>query len=143
MNKKTIAAVTILSITIFAIAGASNIYATDGYFFGRFNLLERLSAKLGISEDVVEKALKDIHVERLEEAVKEGKISEEQKQLLIEKQEEYSKRLEDIKQLPENQQKEALRELKRDMHEWKKDNKSNLPGKHRGPWMGMWNHMQW
>ncbi|OQB06456.1 MAG: hypothetical protein BWY19_00268 [bacterium ADurb.Bin212] len=95
MNKKIIIPAVVLSVA--AIAGT--IYATGASAsFGRGQeMTSQLAEKLGIEESSVENAMEEIRSdqqaemksrqeERLQEAVDDGKITAEQKQLLLDRQ---------------------------------------------------------
>lgn len=95
MNKKIIIPAIVLSVA--AIAGT--IYATGASAsFGRGQeMASQLAEKLGIEESSVENAMEEIRSdqqaemkarqeERLQEAVDDGKITAEQKQLLLDRQ---------------------------------------------------------
>lgn len=91
---------------------------------------ERLSEKLSLPEDTVQNALSDIQTERrkermddkLSQAVKDGIITEDQKNKLIEKQTEMHKK---------------MSEARSEFEQWAKDNNIDLQKLHGNNAMGM------
>jgi len=71
-----IAAVAALTITLFAVASAGAQEGEDGSPVQSF--VSRLAGKLGISEDQLTTAVKDVELEMGDEALAEGRITEEQ-----------------------------------------------------------------
>lgn len=97
-------------ITSFALLGviAVSVNNVNASFYGleKDTIVSTLSQKLGVSEDKVQKAFDEIHKDRrtemetqyqnmLSQAVKDGKLSDAQKQLLIDKYKELLSQRED------------------------------------------------
>jgi membrane-bound lytic murein transglycosylase B len=71
-----IAAVAALAVALFAVASVGAQEGTDGTPVQTF--VGKLAAKLGISEDQLATAVKDVELEMVDEALAEGRITEEQ-----------------------------------------------------------------
>jgi hypothetical protein len=59
--------------------------------------------------------------QKLSEAVRDGKITEEQKELLLAKHDEIQRRIDDIQKLPEHLRIEAMEILNEETRQWLKD----------------------
>jgi len=95
MNKKVMIAVFSIFAVSAVIFSAGSVYA-NGFGLRDNNFLKSLSSKLGIGEEKIQSALDSMHSEkqserqkqfedRLNQAIKDGKITEKQKQLILEK----------------------------------------------------------
>jgi hypothetical protein len=109
-------------------------------------IVEQLAEKLDLEPEEVFKAFEDINKERKEEfqkgfghkldgAVEEGYITKEQKDALVAKKEEVSEQLQQIKDLPPDERKEALKDIADDLKEWAEEN--DIQFKHLFPVAGM------
>jgi hypothetical protein len=96
-------------------------------------IVEQLAEKLDLETEEVFEAFKDINKERKEElkknfkhkldkAVEEGNITKEQKEALAAEKKELSERLQQIKDLPPGERKEALKDIAGDLREWAEEN---------------------
>lgn len=109
-------------------------------------IVEQLAEKLNLEPEEVFEAFEDIHEERKEEfeksfghkldrAIEEEYITEEQKDALIAKKEEVSEQLQQIKDLPQDEREEALKDIADDLKEWAEEN--DIEFKHLFPVAGM------
>jgi len=115
MNKKTI----ILSIAIVGVLGAGTIFAQT-------SLSDKIVNRFGLNPDEVHQVMHEHRTEmvgdRLGYAVEDGKITEEQKELLLEKQEEMREGREALRDLEPEERREAMHELHEEMREWAEEN---------------------
>jgi hypothetical protein len=96
-------------------------------------IVKQLAEKLDLDPEEIFKAFKNINEERkenlkknfeekLDEAVEEGDITEEQKEAVIAKREEVAEELQEIKDLPLSERREAMKDITGDLKEWAKEN---------------------
>lgn len=112
------------------------------------NMMQRLSEKLGLNQDKVKTAFSEIRTERqaeaktqfeanLAQAVTDGKITEDQKNYIMEKHTAISAKQDEVKQLQD------------ELHTWATENNINLPimggmmGKGRGMGRDMGGRGNW
>jgi len=121
MNKKYI----ILSIAIVGLLGA-------GIILAQTSLGEKMANRFGLDPDEVHGVIMEHRQEmmenRLVNAVENGKITEEQKQLILDKKEEMRDEFEDIKDLEPEERREAMQELREEMREWAEENEFPFRG---------------
>jgi hypothetical protein len=109
-------------------------------------IVEQLAEKLDLDPEKVFEAFNDINMERKEEleknlghkldrAVEEEYITEEQKEALAAKKKEVSEQFQQIKDLPPGEKKEALKDIAADLKEWLEEN--DIDFKHLFPVAGM------
>ncbi len=135
MDKKYYIAAAVLAIVGASIIGASNVSAqnTDA----RQNMIKSLAQKLGLEESKVQTAMNSIRTERqaemqkkieanLSKAVKDGKITEAQKQLILKKHTEMKAEREQYKDSKQNltpeQRKAEMDKKKIELETWAKEN---------------------
>lgn len=91
-------------------------------------MIERLAEKLGLNSDQVETAFEEVHQEqaeaRLDDAVANGDLTEEQKALLLQKQEEFRAQMQEInsESLTFEERQEARETLREEMQTWAEEN---------------------
>ena len=96
-------------------------------------MVEQLAEKLDLDPEEILEAFKDMNEERkesleknfeekLDKAVEEGNITEEQKEAIMAKREEVAEELQDIKELPSSERKEAIKDIADDLKEWAEEN---------------------
>lgn len=135
MNKKLI-----LPIAVLAIAGAA-LFGTSAYAQssqnGYGNMTQKLAQKLGIEESKVQAAFDEIKVEhhknmeqklneRLDQAVEDGKLTQEQKALILAKHAELQQQRESEREQVQNmtpEERKAFMENRREeMAQWAEEN---------------------
>ncbi len=135
-----------LLATSLATAGMAGILLVGGVAFAQTtnapnNLAQAIASKFNLNKDDVQKVIDTQHQERmtshLDELVKNGKITEDQKSKIIAKQIEMKPKMEAARELTNDaERKKAMDALKSEMQKWEKDN--NIPtnliglGGHRG-----------
>lgn len=136
VNKKVV-----YVITSFAMLGviAISVNNVNAGFYGleKETIVSTLSQKLGVSEDKVKKAFDEIHKERhsemseryeemLSQAVKDGKLTEAQKKLLIAKHDElFNQReanFEELKNLSPQERRAKMQKRREDLEIWAEKN---------------------
>ena len=135
MNNKYYIAAAVLAVSAAAVIGASSVSAqnTDG----RPSMIKSLAEKLGIDESKVQTAMNAVHSERqaemlkqfearLTQAVKDGKITEAQKQLILKKHEELQKSREALKTMTPEQRRAQLTTWRTELEKWATDNKIDV-----------------
>ena len=135
MDKKYYIAAAVLAIVGASIMGASAVSAQNADV--RQNMIKSLAQKLGIEESKVQTAMEAIHTERqaemqkkmevnLTQAVKDGKITEAQKQLILKKHAEMKAERENWKESMQNltpeQRKAAMEKKRAELQSWAKEN---------------------
>jgi preprotein translocase subunit SecD len=119
MNKKIIMAVVIAAFIGLVIFGTTTIQAQTTKPNGFTNIISSLAKKLGIGEDRVQSAFDSIrderqaqmqkaYEERLNQLVKDGKITEAQKKLILAKHQEMQKNQQANKNKMQTQRQELL-----------------------------------
>lgn len=146
MNKKIIipaAAVLIAGAAIYT----SGQVSAQGFGSGQDTLIQKLAQAFGKSEDEVKEVFEEMHdehkvemqerqEERLDEAVASGEITEDQKQLILNKHEELKAQHEADFENKDNLSKEEWGELKQsyqqDLEQWASENGIDLQYFHQG-----------
>lgn len=127
-----IAVATIAVVTVGAIA--VNAQISDGEYPP---IVERIAERFGLNESEVESFFDEVREERrekkqiraeerLSQAVADGLITEEQKQLIIEKKAELKDEKESLRGLEPEERREAMQELRAEFEEWAEDNGIDL-----------------
>ncbi|MCA9382392.1 hypothetical protein KC660_03230 [Candidatus Dojkabacteria bacterium] len=104
-------------------------------------IIENLATKFNLNKDEVQQVFEDtktqIQTDRLDNLVSDGTITEEQKQLVLDKQEEIKTKVDEInnKELTATERREAMDNLRDEIQQWEDDN--NIPEHVLGPWGGM------
>lgn len=104
------------------------------------NIFEIIAEKFGLKKGDVQKVVQDHHKqkaeERLNKAVEDGKITEDQKKKIIEKMEDNFKFRESLKDKSPEERKEAIKKHREEMKKWAEENKIPIqfimPHPHRG-----------
>ncbi len=124
--------------------------ATTSTDSGADSIISKIATKFNLNKDDVkavfdeEKTAREAEhqqkiEDRLAQAVKDGKITEEQKTKILVKLEELQKSREDLKDKTPEQRREAMKELRDTLRQWAKDNDVPLRylmfmhGHHGGP----------
>lgn len=150
----------ILPAAILLIAGAA-FFGTTAYAQGNQNgqrdMVQELAQKLGLDESKVQTAFDEIRSEhqeemqaqftdRLNQAVSEGKLTEDQKNLIIQKHEELSSQRESerdqVQEMTREERRDFMQERRQEMQQWAEANGIDLqylmgPEGGRGPGTGM------
>ena len=143
MKRRSFKVLLILAVSFFIVsfigmACTNELKADDGDKKDDYPvIIEQLAEKLDLDPEEICEALEDIHEERkeefkknleekLDEAVEEGNITEEQKEAIITKSEEVAEELQDIKELPQSEKKEAMADINDDLREWAEENDIDL-----------------
>lgn len=129
-------AAAIIAVVGASIIGASTVSAQDTDT-NKVSMVKQLAQKLGIEESKIQTAMDSIHADRqaemqkqmearLIQAVTDGKITEQQKQLILKKhqeiQAEREANRETIKNLTPEQRRAEMQEHKSEMEAWAKEN---------------------
>lgn len=128
-------------LTSFALLGiiAVSVNNVNASFYGleKDTIVSTLSQKLGVSEDKVQKAFDEIHSDRraemesryqdmLSQAVKDGKLTEAQKKLLIAKHNElFSQRethFDELKNMTPQERKAKMQKRRDELENWAQQN---------------------
>jgi len=154
MNKKTIAlaGVTTAAIGVAGLVGLGGLSVVsaqdnlDDYPL----IIQNLAEKFGVGAEEVKQVFEDTRTEqrnnRLTELVEDGKITEDQKNAIIEKMEEVEGKMEEIRntQMTVEERHDAMQELREELEQWAEDNGIDIPlgfgmgmGKGRGMGAGM------
>ena len=124
MNKKLLVAAIAAPALLIGGLGMTSIYATGST---SSTFATRLAEKLGLSEEVVSQAIEETRTEELEDrlntAVEDGRITENQKSLILEKRKEIETKLKEIEALDDDTLKEeAIASLKEELEIWTEEN---------------------
>ena len=125
-------------------------------------IVQKLSERFNLNPDDVNKVFEEQHQdmhqqhsarleERLNAAVKDAKITEEQKTAILKKFDELKTKMEEVRDLPADERRQALTNLKEELTKWAKDNNIDVsllgcgpgmfgPGDHMGGKMGRGMH---
>ncbi len=138
MNKKT----NIIIVLALLVAGASLValpVSAENAVNGRTNLIEMLSSKFGVEQSEVESVFDEHRAgqqqyqqekqeERLDDAVKNGEISEVQKNLILEKCSEMRQERESEKDsnLGREERRQSMEEKRSEMEAWAEENGIDL-----------------
>lgn len=136
MNKKHYIAAAIIAIVGASIIGAGSVAAQNADE-NRVSMVKQLAQKLGIEEHKVQSAMDAIHTERqgamqkqmeekLNQAVKDGKLTEAQKKLMIQKHAEIKAEREShretMKNMTPEQRKIEMEKHQAELQTWAQDN---------------------
>jgi hypothetical protein len=121
-----------LALTLYAVAPASGVSANDGSF--RENgLIQRLMEKFGLNQSEVDTVVNAYrserqaemqakHQERLQQLVDEGTLTEEQKNLVQQKHNEWQNNKPDFSGMGHEERHEAMEAHKTEMEQWASEN---------------------
>lgn len=130
--------ISILAVSLISMACTTEINAETAENNKEYPVIvEKLAEKLGIDPEKIVEAFKEIQEERIEEkkkcfeekldkAVKDGILTEEQKEAILKKREELAEKKEELKDLSRKEREKALKEIKEDLEEWAKDHDIDL-----------------
>lgn len=140
MNKKLL--ITAIAILVgVGVLYTSTQVSARGFGFGSETMIQKLAAAFGKSEDEVKVVLDEVHEaqrlemlglfeEQLDEAVLNGELTEEQKQLILAKREELKAQKESFWQDKQNLSKEEWIEIKQnyqaELESWAQENGIDL-----------------
>lgn len=103
-------------------------------------LVEKFDLDADEVNEVFEEAREERHKkmqarkkEKLDEAVEKGKITEEQKEALLEKMDELKQELGELKDLSPEERREAMKEHREEIRKWCEENDINLKDLKPGP----------
>lgn len=118
------------------------------------SFIRELAHKLGIDQSRVQSAVDEITKERkssmekrfdqiLDQALKDGKITEAQKQLILQKRQELQNLKSDFKNITSEQRREAMKNQRQALEDWAKQNNIDLKfvlgaHGHLGAFKGRW-----
>jgi len=133
MEKKKVLAITagaLTIVTLAAVAGVFGIYHVSALInSGNVpTIIQNLAEKFNVSTSDVQKVFDDTKTQqetaRLDELVEDGKITEAQKQLIIDKRTETETKVTEInnKQMTTTERADALKALRDDLSAWAKTN---------------------
>lgn len=116
--------------------GVARAYAQDS---GNYPpVIQKLAEKFGVSADEVQSVFEEVRAEhqaemltnfeeRLDNAVQEGKITAEQKQLILDKHEEMQAKMDALRDLDPEQAREQMKALHEQMQTWAEENGIDFP----------------
>lgn len=146
MNKKTIAlaGVTTLAVGIVGLAGVAglSVVSAQNNLEDYPPIIQNLAEKFGATPEEVQDVFKQTREERrarhLEQLVEDGKITEDQKELIMKKQDELQAKRDEIRnsQMTFDERRNAMQELHEEMQQWAEENGIDLPMSGRGRDMG-------
>lgn len=101
-------------------------------------IVQRLAQRFGLKEEDVQSVFDEVHqerraemearfLERLDQLVAEGKITQDQKQKLLDKQEELELKMEEYKNLEPTDRREKMKEFHQEMKKWADENDIEFP----------------
>ena len=113
--------------------GIVNAEGTDNYP----SIVKKIAEKFNLNTNEVNKVFKENRQERqaecqskleekLNKAVEEGKITEEQKKAILDKHNEMKEKREELKNLSPEERKEAMKGLREEMKKWAEENNIDL-----------------
>lgn len=119
------------------LAGSLVLGVTGAYAFrnvyNRSTMIQKLSERFGLNQEEVETFFEEQRAqnqsqmqqrweERLNQAVAEGKITEEQKQAIIAKREEHRQKMEGLQDLSPEERRVAMQEYQTEFRNWVEEN---------------------
>ena len=130
-----VAAGAVFGVTLVAVAAED----LDGYppiiqaLAERFNLdPDEVKQVFDENREAKHEQMQQRHEDRLDEAVEAGQLTEEQKDELLERQEEMNVKMAELKDLPPQERFEAMKEIKEDLQAWLEENDIDLKGAYGG-----------
>lgn len=104
-------------------------------------IIENLASKFGLNKDEVQQVFEDTRTQersdRLDNLVSDGTITEDQKQLVLDKEDEIKTKIDEInnQELTATEKHDAMDALRDEIQQWEDDN--NIPERVLGPMGGM------
>lgn len=146
------------------IVGAAVLTMTGAGFFGvsqaqaattvpnRETLIQRIADAFHLNKDDVQKVFDQFHTDRvaahdqkytdrLDQAVKDGKLTSAQEQLILDKRKELQNKVQDYKTMTQEQRKTAKQQERQDLKTWAHQN--NIDLKYLLPGFGMMGRGHW
>lgn len=136
--KKRIILPTILLAGALAVGtiGLSSVSAQDSSSYPP--IVQKLAERFGLSQtdvqEVFDEARADHHAQmltnfedRLDQAVSDGKITEDQKQLILDKHEEIQAKMDELQSLDPEAKREQMQAYHEELQNWAEDNNIDLP----------------
>lgn len=130
MNKKILALgilpVTLAAVGVIGLVGMTSVYAEDSTDYP--TIVQNLAEKFGLSESDVQSVFEETRTqekeERLDELVDDGTITEAQKQLILDKEEEQQTKMEEImdQSMTASERRDAMDALRDEMDTWADEN---------------------
>ncbi len=144
LNKYLIVPAIALAVTATGAYGLSKVDAAETNNLPPF--VQGLAQRFGLNQDEVQNYMNEQmetrhaemeqrHEEHLDRLVDDGVITPDQKDMLEAKHEEMETAREEYRSLPPMERRDAMHELRDEMHQWAQDNGINLP--HDGTGKGM------
>lgn len=130
-NKLIISVATIGAFSLISVYGISNASADTS--FGRDGVIDRLVSRFNLNKNDVEKVFEENQAarqaerkteieEKLNQAVSEGKLTNDQKNALIQKMDEMRARRDDLRNLSREERRQKMTEHRTEMQKWASDN---------------------
>jgi hypothetical protein len=125
-----------LALTLYAVAPASGVSADDGGF-RQNGLIQRLMERFGLDQAQVDEVVNEYrserqaemqakHQQRLQQLVDNGTLTEEQKNLVQQKHNEWQNNKPDFSGMGHEERHEAMEAHKTEMEQWAKENGIDL-----------------
>lgn len=136
-NRFLLPTVLVVSLLMVGVLTASLVSAQDSAYP---TIIERLSSRFNLNKDEVQQVFEEVRDEhkadmyarwadRLGDFVAEGKITEDQKQAILDKHEEVEAKMEEIRSqnLTEDERREKVRALHDELRSWSDEQGLNFP----------------
>jgi len=152
MTKKLLIALAIFGVVLFA---GMTVKAQEANFHN--DLVKKIAEKFNLQESEVKTVFEDFHQEKmakhqqmmedkLTQAVKDGKLTEAQKQAILKKHQEMKANHQSLKNLTPEERREKMQSHKQEMEAWAKENGLTLETFHevmgKGPGFKMKMHFR-
>lgn len=148
----------LITAVIFGLVGALALGGTQVFAqsSNQPSFVQQLAQKLGLDQTKVQQAVDEIRQdhrnrmdtrfnEMLDQAVKDGKITTDQKDKILQKRQELQNIKKDFKNMTPEQRRQAMQNQRQQLEEWAKQNNINLnylfgkgPFMHFGGFKGKW-----
>jgi len=136
--RKTIIIPTMLIIALMTTGalGVQAVFAQEDPMYRP--LVERIADEFGLDEDQVEDVIQELReqkqaemharwLEVLDQAVRNGRVTEEQRQALIDKHSQYFEEMQKVKLLPYKERLAETQKLRQNFRQWADENGIDLP----------------
>jgi polyhydroxyalkanoate synthesis regulator phasin len=146
MKKKLI--IPVLGLALVGLVGYGTIRAYADYSSSRYStVIQKLVERFGLNEEEVKDVFEEVREEHhtqvqtdfedwLSEAVTSGDLTEEQKQLILEKHEELKSDKESFQDMTREEMYQAMLDRKTELKSWAEENEIDL--EYFYGWKGMW-----
>lgn len=152
MKKSIIVSAAVVTMIGAGFFGVTQANAATTTVPNRETLIQRITDTFHLNKDDVQKVFDQFHTDRvtarvqkyndrLDQAVKDGKITSAQEQLILDKRKELQSKVQDYKNMTKDQRKAAKKQEMQDVKTWAQQNNIDLKylmpgfGKGRGRWM--------